>query len=76
MLAELSPPDTQAADVDDRDVITMPRLVPCPQCGFGLDLHQPDLDNPDRLIGICPDSGAWYQVRLARHGRWEMIYLP
>jgi hypothetical protein len=37
-----------------------------PQCGCGgdLDLHQPDVDRPDRLLGVCARGCPWTLVEI------------
>jgi hypothetical protein len=38
-------------------------LVPqalCLRCEGPLDRHQPDVQQPDRVLGTCPTCGAWY----------------
>jgi hypothetical protein len=32
----------------------------CGACGAPLELHQPDADLPDRLLGICQVCKAWW----------------
>lgn len=32
---------------------------PCPGCRAGLNVHQPEPDQPDRLLGTCPGCGLW-----------------
>jgi hypothetical protein len=34
----------------------------CGRCGSSLELHQPDADLPNRLLGTCPACKAWYVV--------------
>ena len=34
----------------------------CLRCGDPLDLHQPDGEFPDGLLGTCPDCGSWHLV--------------
>jgi hypothetical protein len=34
--------------------------VECPKCSTPLVLDQPDIDAPDRLVGICCNCQAWY----------------
>ena len=34
----------------------------CVSCHNPLDLHQPDGERPDQLLGTCPDCGAWYLI--------------
>jgi len=32
----------------------------CPNCGAGLDLHQPDAGLPGRLLATCAACKSWY----------------
>jgi hypothetical protein len=52
---------------------TAPRVVGCPKCGRALDLHQPDMDLPDRNLGTCGDCKAWF---LIDYGSGVMLLLP
>lgn len=36
--------------------------VSCGCCSEPLELHQPDVDRPDRLLGTCPECGAWFLI--------------
>jgi hypothetical protein len=36
-----------------------PPEIACPSCRTTLELHQPDLRRPERLLGTCPECGAW-----------------
>lgn len=36
--------------------------VRCPSCHDLLEIHQPDIESPDRLLGICPKCRAWFLV--------------
>lgn len=36
--------------------------VPTCDCGSPLDLSQPDVFDPDRLLGICIHCHSWYQL--------------
>jgi hypothetical protein len=36
--------------------------TPCLKCKNPLDLHQPDLTKPERLLGICPNCHSWMLV--------------
>ena len=31
----------------------------CPTCHEVMEIHQPDMGNPGRLLGTCPECGAW-----------------
>jgi uncharacterized protein YbaR (Trm112 family) len=47
--------------------------VRCPKCQSPLDLHQPDSELPERLIGTCEDCIAWYLMDIAKG---VMVLLP
>ncbi len=34
--------------------------IHCLACGEGLDVNQPDLADPDHLLGTCPACGSWH----------------
>lgn len=36
--------------------------VECASCGAFLDLHQPDMGRPERLLGTCEACGDWYLI--------------
>ncbi len=36
----------------------------CGHCQVPLERHQPDPEQPDRLLGTCYGCGAWYLVDL------------
>jgi hypothetical protein len=36
--------------------------VLCARCQEVLDRHQPDDEQPDRLLGTCPQCSAWYLI--------------
>ena len=36
----------------------------CGHCQEPLDRHQPDDDQPDRLLGTCSQCGEWYLMDL------------
>lgn len=40
----------------------------CLQCNGPLTIHQPDADDPDRLMGSCDDCGAWYAFAISADG--------
>ena len=39
--------------------------VRCSRCRDHLSLHQPDLQSPARLLGICDGCRRWYLVLMA-----------
>ena len=47
--------------------------ISCTGCGEVLDLHQPDVEQPDRLLGICPECRTWF---LIDHEAHMMLALP
>jgi hypothetical protein len=50
-----------AADAD------LASTVPCAKCQASLNFHQPDVQRPHRLLGVCGDCETWYLVDLAAH---------
>jgi hypothetical protein len=36
----------------------------CRDCRVPLNVHQPDEDRPDHLLGTCARCGAWYLIEL------------
>ena len=38
----------------------VPAEAPCLGCGSALELHQPDGNAPERLLGTCDACGAWH----------------
>lgn len=49
------------------------RVVVCPHCRSLLELHQPDSEQPDRLLGTCEGCKAWC---LIDRERGMMALLP
>ena len=45
----------------------------CSCCGERLDLHQPDAERPDRLLGTCAECGAWFLIDDETH---TMLAIP
>ena len=39
-------------------------LTHCENCGCELQLHQPDPDLPERLLGTCQECKSWFLVDL------------
>jgi hypothetical protein len=46
--------------------------VGCVGCRVPLELHQPDAQSPDRLLGVCPECGRWYVMQLTA-GQHEAV---
>src|SRR4051812_35541212 len=40
----------------------VPTEAPCLGCGSSLQLHQPDGDAPQRLLGTCDICGRWHLI--------------
>lgn len=41
---------------------SLPLEVECDGCGIPLDIHQPDPNRPDRLLGTCEACGNWVLI--------------
>ena len=39
-----------------------PDALTCTRCGHDLEVHQPEAEVPDLLLGTCPDCGAWFAI--------------
>jgi hypothetical protein len=52
---------------------TEPVASECPVCGSELELHQPDADLPDRLLGICGACKSWFLVEGESRMRTTLI---
>jgi len=50
--------------------------APSCTCGGALDLCQPDEQEPDRLVGVCTDCGAWIYRVPTGGGRVLTLELP
>ena len=49
----------------------------CLNCSSPLSLSQPDLDMPDRLLGICEHCKNWFLIDIvADQGEGTMVRLP
>ncbi len=48
----------------------------CPNCANLLDLHQPDPQLPDRLLGICPRCKTWFLIDIEVGGEFVVSTLP
>jgi hypothetical protein len=46
----------------------------CPDCQAALDLHQPDVDQPTQLLGICKDCSKWFYL-LEHDDDWDRTML-
>lgn len=49
----------------------------CLHCDSPLELHQPECDDPERLIGTCGECGAWSLLSWEPgHDRGVLLMLP
>jgi hypothetical protein len=39
-----------------------PEEFSCGRCGQVLEIHQPAADEPDLLLGTCPDCASWFII--------------
>jgi hypothetical protein len=39
-----------------------PTEARCPACQELLTVHQPDVELPDRLLGVCPECRVWLLI--------------
>ncbi len=51
-----------------------PLEVGCADCGASLEVHQPDMSLPERLLGTCEQCGAWYLV-VCRASRLDVVIM-
>lgn len=50
-----------------------PTCISCVLCRAPLELHIPQVDKPERMLGTCVDCGAWY---LLDHTVGSLALLP
>ena len=48
-------PSELESDVDPGSLV-----IPCPQCQFPLEIHQPDPTVADRLLATCSNCDTWF----------------
>jgi hypothetical protein len=48
----------------------------CAVCQTSLEIHQPDLDMPERLLGCCPSCRNWTLVDIGCDGQKTLTALP
>lgn len=49
----------------------------CPRCQAWLDIHQPSITSPHRLLATCTQCDAWYYLEAEPDtGLATMVYLP
>jgi hypothetical protein len=46
----------------------------CAGCRGWLDVHQPDPNQPDQVLGTCANCGRWYRIGFSTKGK-ELIVL-
>jgi hypothetical protein len=47
----------------------------CADCSTSLELHQPDNEFPDRLLGVCKSCRRWTLIELAPDGPGAVMAL-
>ena len=51
--------------------------LPCLLCREPLEFHQPDADDPDRMLATCESCRAWHLVDCAPDApEWTLVLLP
>src|SRR5207245_911117 len=45
----------------------------CPECGTALNLHQPDEEDPGRLLATC-GCGAWHMIEVPSGGTTALLF--
>ena len=51
--------------------------VKCMSCNLRLELHQPDPESPERLLGICERCRNWYVLDLVQDDNEAvMVHIP
>jgi hypothetical protein len=61
--------EAAAVPIDPRH----PGRIDCRRCGQGLDLNQPDPEDPDRWLGTCPACGCWQVVEVLDEERTALV---
>lgn len=58
-------------------VFEHPVEAQCLNCPSKLTLHQPDMELPERLLGVCESCKHWYLIDLVREvNEGVMVWLP
>ncbi len=58
-------------------VFEHPVRAQCLNCSSDLTLHQPDMDTPERLLGVCESCKHWYLIDLVPDvSQGVMVWLP
>ncbi len=47
----------------------------CPACKATMELHQPDQQRPERMLGICQDCHAWTLIGVGVDGQVKLTAL-
>ncbi len=54
-----------------------PVAAECLNCSSELTLHQPDMNTPERLLGVCESCKHWYLIDLVPDvSQGVMVWLP
>ncbi len=52
------------------------RPLTCPCCKQSLVIHQPDSQNPDRLLGTCSHCSTWALLDVGAKGKISLTVFP
>jgi hypothetical protein len=55
-----------------------PADMQCPRCHEPLAIHQPDVERPDSLLGVCRGCRTWFMIDptaavMARLPHWDTL---
>ncbi len=51
--------------------------IGCPDCRAPLDIHQPNSNQPDQLLGTCMACGSWFRIEADEdEGKAMVVRLP
>ncbi len=71
--------ETEARTFHALDVVILthspvePPSFDCPFCRSELDLYQPQIHVPERMLGVCSSCGSWQLVSLPETGETEAL---
>jgi hypothetical protein len=46
----------------------------CRDCQVELNLHQPDEDRPEHMLGTCARCGEWYLIEFGKNSREAFLF--
>ena len=51
-------------------------VTACSRCRQEMEMHQPDVNQPNRLLGICPECGEWLLIDYESETHASVLELP